>query len=118
MATWISRLIFFFFLNVVGVFFSSLVVRKYTEIRNPEQRAQYKADFNSEYNEYRKLHAIVDRVSKRFSLLKESLRNVAEGTEQWQVVVGSSSYSCLCWKNVDFFFFLGTVDKGSNCSRV
>lgn len=56
---------------------------KYIEITNPEQRAQYKADFNSEYDEYRDLHAVVDRVSKRFSTLKESLRNVEEGSEEW-----------------------------------
>lgn len=61
-------------------------LKKYTEILNPEQRARYKSDFNAEYLLYLDVHAIVDQVSKRFTILKENLRKVGEGSEDWQRV--------------------------------
>ncbi|GAB6019015.1 hypothetical protein CHUAL_000646 [Chamberlinius hualienensis] len=61
-------------------------LKKYTEIVSSEQRARYKSDFNAEYLKYRDVHAVVDRVSKRFSTLKENLRNVDEGSDAWKKV--------------------------------
>uniref|UniRef100_T1IUD5 OCEL domain-containing protein n=1 Tax=Strigamia maritima TaxID=126957 RepID=T1IUD5_STRMM len=57
-------------------------LKKYTVINSAEQRAHYKADFNAEYDEYRKLHAIIDSVSKRFALLEERLRNCEDGSDE------------------------------------
>ncbi|XP_074651808.1 RNA polymerase II elongation factor ELL2-like [Tubulanus polymorphus] len=55
-------------------------VNQYTVITSNEQRQKYKTVFNSQYDEYRKLHANVDKVSKRFSELEQSLRKTQEGT--------------------------------------
>ncbi|KAK4880936.1 hypothetical protein RN001_004255 [Aquatica leii] len=47
---------------------------EYTTIRNAEQRRRYKSDFNADYAEYRDLHAIVEKVSRRFAELEERLK--------------------------------------------
>ncbi|KAL7380415.1 hypothetical protein ABVT39_017565 [Epinephelus coioides] len=39
---------------------------KYTAIRSHEQRQCYKQDFNTEYSEYRDLHARIDGVTRQF----------------------------------------------------
>lgn len=57
----------------------------YQRIVSCEQRSRYKEEFNSQYNEYRDLHKIIDRVSKRFAQLEEELRQECEGTSEWQV---------------------------------
>jgi len=49
-------------------------VTAYTTILSVEQRMKYKLEFNEHYNNYRKLHSILDRVSKRFSELENNLK--------------------------------------------
>ncbi|XP_029042354.1 RNA polymerase II elongation factor Ell [Osmia bicornis bicornis] len=46
----------------------------YTTISSAEQRRRYKAEFNADYEEYRRLHAQVAKVSKRFAQLQERLK--------------------------------------------
>ncbi|CAL8122040.1 unnamed protein product [Orchesella dallaii] len=59
---------------------------KYTTITNPEQRGKYKEDFNVEYSEYRDLHSVIDKVSKRFAHLEERLRQEERGTEGYEEI--------------------------------
>ncbi|XP_046400899.1 RNA polymerase II elongation factor Ell isoform X2 [Ischnura elegans] len=56
---------------------------EYTTIMTLEQRNKYKADFNADYSEYRELHTVVARVSSKFAVLEERLRQQEEGSEEW-----------------------------------
>lgn len=58
---------------------------KYTEINSIEQFRKYKSDFNCEYEEYKKLHHIVDRNANKFAQLEQELRQAQEGTDLWNV---------------------------------
>lgn len=58
---------------------------EYTTIKSGEQRRRYKSDFNADYNEYRDLHAVVERVSKRFAQLEERLRQEDESSQEYKV---------------------------------
>uniref|UniRef100_A0A1W7R9S7 RNA polymerase II elongation factor ELL n=1 Tax=Hadrurus spadix TaxID=141984 RepID=A0A1W7R9S7_9SCOR len=57
--------------------------KKYVVISNGEQRARYKADFNTEYNEYLGLHAMLTDVSNKFTSLEVSLHRTKKGSEEW-----------------------------------
>ncbi|XP_076227625.1 suppressor of Triplolethal isoform X2 [Nomia melanderi] len=46
----------------------------YTTISSAGQRRRYKAEFNADYEEYRRLHTQVAKVSKRFTFLQEQLK--------------------------------------------
>lgn len=70
----------------------------YQRIVSCEQRSRYKEEFNSQYNEYRDLHKIIDRVSKRFAQLEEELRQECEGSSEWQV--SCSNNALCCWSNL------------------
>lgn len=48
--------------------------RYYTTISSPEQRRRYKAEFNADYEEYKRLHAQMAMVSGRFKQLEERLK--------------------------------------------
>ncbi|XP_076664410.1 suppressor of Triplolethal [Andrena cerasifolii] len=54
----------------------------YTTISSAEQRRRYKAEFNADYEEYRRLHAQVAKVSKRFAQLQERLKQ-EEASGNW-----------------------------------
>lgn len=71
---------------------------EYTTIKNLEQRRRYKADFNADYAEYRKLHSEVEKVSRRFAQLEERLRQEKESTQAYKV---SKFLSYLKTFNVD-----------------
>lgn len=60
---------------------------KYTTIRDVEQRRRYKADFNADYKEYRDLHAMVERVSRRFAMLEKRLKQESPTTSGYKVSV-------------------------------
>ncbi|KAL3279674.1 hypothetical protein HHI36_017180 [Cryptolaemus montrouzieri] len=47
---------------------------EYTTIKSYEQRKRYKSDFNDNYAEYKDLHGIVEKVSRRFAELEERLK--------------------------------------------
>ncbi|KZC10191.1 RNA polymerase II elongation factor ELL2 [Dufourea novaeangliae] len=54
----------------------------YTTISSSEQRKRYKAEFNADYEEYRRLHTQVAKVSKRFTHLQERLKQ-EEANGNW-----------------------------------
>lgn len=60
---------------------------KYTSIRTAEQKSRYKAEFNADYKEYRKLHSVIDKVSKRFAHLEERLLKSEHGSQDYEVSV-------------------------------
>lgn len=62
-----------------------LYFSEYTSIENIEQRRRYKADFNADYAEYRDLHAIVEKVSRRFADLEEKLKQEAATSLRYKV---------------------------------
>ena len=45
-----------------------------------------KNDFNAEYSEYRGLHARIERVTRRFTQLDAQLRQLSQGSEEYEVV--------------------------------
>ncbi|XP_049765167.1 RNA polymerase II elongation factor ELL-like [Schistocerca cancellata] len=56
----------------------------YTKIMNREQRSKYKADFNADYSEYRRLHSEVEKVSQRFADLEKSLKQQVKFSPEWK----------------------------------
>ena len=62
-----------------------IFVEKYKPIANREQRTRYKEMFNAEYEEYRKLHASVDSITRNFKKLESEIKAVKQGTEDYEV---------------------------------
>lgn len=60
-------------------------VVKYMPLMSMDQRQSYKDDFNAEYDEYRLLHARVEKITRRFTQLNAQCR-LALGTKQYQRV--------------------------------
>lgn len=48
---------------------------QFTRITSLEQRRKYKTEFDKDFQEYRKLHEIVERVSRKFAQLEENLQH-------------------------------------------
>jgi hypothetical protein len=71
----------YFFIILTYAFCS----RSYTRIDSPEQRAQYKKEFNTHYNKYILLHKVLDGVRERFTYLEARLRGAAKGSPQFEV---------------------------------
>ncbi|XP_077440768.1 RNA polymerase II elongation factor ELL [Vanacampus margaritifer] len=59
---------------------------KYTVITSPEQRQRYKNDFNSEYSEYRGLHARIESITRHFSELDNELKKLQQGTDKYKTI--------------------------------
>ncbi|XP_028907081.1 RNA polymerase II elongation factor ELL isoform X2 [Ornithorhynchus anatinus] len=59
---------------------------KYTAIASLEQRQTYKNDFNAEYNEYRDLHARIERITRRFTQLDSQLKQLTQGSEEYKII--------------------------------
>uniref|UniRef100_A0A8C3A068 Elongation factor RNA polymerase II n=1 Tax=Cyclopterus lumpus TaxID=8103 RepID=A0A8C3A068_CYCLU len=59
---------------------------KYTVIVSPEQRQRYKNDFNSEYSEYRGLHARIDGITRQFTVLDNELKQLHQGTDKYKTI--------------------------------
>ncbi|XP_077429891.1 RNA polymerase II elongation factor ELL2 [Vanacampus margaritifer] len=59
---------------------------KYTALVSTDQRQRYKDDFNAEYDEYRRLHARVEKITRRFTQLDSKCRKLAPGTKEYQKV--------------------------------
>ncbi|XP_055016867.1 RNA polymerase II elongation factor ELL2 [Boleophthalmus pectinirostris] len=59
---------------------------KYVSLVSLEQRQKYKVDFNSEYDEYRRLHTRVDNITRRFTRLDAQCRSLTPGTPRHQKV--------------------------------
>jgi len=60
-------------------------VTAYTTILSVEQRTRYKQDFNEHYANYRQLHSILDRVSKRFTDLENKLKEHSKDSPEFKV---------------------------------
>lgn len=60
--------------NIPRCTYARISYRYYTTISSTEQRRRYKAEFNADYEEYRRLHAQVARVSRRFTQLQDRLK--------------------------------------------
>ncbi|XP_062034842.1 RNA polymerase II elongation factor ELL [Lepus europaeus] len=61
---------------------------KYAAISSSEQRQRYKNDFNAEYSEYRDLHARIERITRRFTQLDAQLRQLSQGSEEYETTRG------------------------------
>ncbi|XP_008822767.1 RNA polymerase II elongation factor ELL [Nannospalax galili] len=61
---------------------------KYAAISSSEQRQSYKNDFNSEYSEYRDLHARIEQITRRFTQLDAQLRQLTQGSEEYETTRG------------------------------
>ncbi|KAK5857636.1 hypothetical protein PBY51_010865 [Eleginops maclovinus] len=58
----------------------------YTAICSHETRQSYKQDFNTEYNEYRDLHARIDGVTRQFMELDAQLKELHQGSHKYKTV--------------------------------
>ena len=63
------------------------ICSEYPRITSVEQRRKYKTEFDNDYAEYRQLHAIMEKVSRRFSQLEEELRNEEHNVKKYKVSV-------------------------------
>ncbi|XP_076140815.1 RNA polymerase II elongation factor ELL2 [Alosa pseudoharengus] len=61
-------------------------ITKYPAVVSTDQRQRYKDDFNSEYDEYRVLHARVDGINRRFTQLDAQCRRLTPGSKEYQEV--------------------------------
>uniref|UniRef100_A0A8C2DDJ4 RNA polymerase II elongation factor ELL-like n=1 Tax=Cyprinus carpio TaxID=7962 RepID=A0A8C2DDJ4_CYPCA len=59
---------------------------KYTVISSQEQRQSYKNDFNSEYSEYRGLHARIESITRQFTILDSQLKQLQQGTDKYKTI--------------------------------
>ncbi|XP_075449433.1 RNA polymerase II elongation factor ELL2 [Ascaphus truei] len=59
---------------------------KYTVIGSTEQRQTFKDDFNSEYDEYRSLHARVDNVTRKFMQLDAHRKRLSPGSKEYKII--------------------------------
>ncbi|KAF4794805.1 RNA polymerase II elongation factor ELL [Turdus rufiventris] len=71
---------------------------KYAAISSSEQRQSYKNDFNAEYNEYRDLHARIERITRRFTQLDAKLKQLLQGSEEYKA--GATSGDLLTRKGL------------------
>lgn len=73
-----------------------------------KMRAKYKGLFFSDYQEYLRLHEIVQNVGTEFHKMKELLEKHAPGTEEYQVCI----VSCSCMTAglyMQSYFLFGTL---------
>ncbi|KGL77611.1 RNA polymerase II elongation factor ELL2, partial [Tinamus guttatus] len=59
---------------------------KYIAIVSYEQRQSYKDDFNAEYDEYRNLHARMEKVTRRFMKLDAQRKLLSPGSKEYQIL--------------------------------
>ncbi|NWY62249.1 ELL2 factor, partial [Chionis minor] len=59
---------------------------KYIAIVSYEQRQSYKDDFNAEYEEYRNLHARIERITGRFTKLDAQRKLLSPGSREYQIL--------------------------------
>nr|XP_045614848.1 RNA polymerase II elongation factor Ell-like isoform X2 [Procambarus clarkii] len=60
--------------------------KNYTTIVSVEQRSQYKADFNKQYQEYLLLHGFIQERTQPFTNLEERLRNETLGSDEYNTI--------------------------------
>lgn len=57
---------------------------KYPNITNDKQLKKYKADFDKDFEEYQHLHGYLHTIEEKFKILKELLKQSAEGSPEWE----------------------------------
>lgn len=59
--------------------------REYPPVSSDQQRQTYKRDFDAELQEYKRLQAELDEISKELSRLDKELDDYIEGSEEYKV---------------------------------
>ena len=68
----------YIYLNSLTKIFSLFPPRSFTVISSPEQYQRYKNDFNSQYREYRRLHAKIEVIQQNLTKLQNDLKQVKQ----------------------------------------
>lgn len=71
------------------------ICSEYTTIKDLDQRRRYKTDFNADYAEYRDLHGIVEKVSRRFAELEERLKQEDTSSSRYKVSILTFNAVCI-----------------------
>lgn len=64
---------------------SSSSLKMYPDITDVKQLKRYKADFDKDFKEYKSLHCYLHRIEERFRKLRDSLKQSAEGSPEWEL---------------------------------
>lgn len=59
---------------------------QFTRITTVEQRRKYKTEFDNDFQEYRRLHDIVERVSRKFAQLEEDLQHQRNNERRYKEI--------------------------------
>lgn len=59
---------------------------QFTRITTVEQRRKYKTEFDNDFQEYRRLHEIVERVSRKFAQLEEDLQHQRNNERRYKEI--------------------------------
>lgn len=59
---------------------------QFTRITSVEQRRKYKTEFDNDFQEYRRLHEIVERVSRKFAQLEENLQHERHNERRYKEI--------------------------------
>ena len=58
---------------------------QFSTIKNHEQRARYKEEFNAEYSRYVELKERIDQVTTEFTTLKNQLASCSKRSDEYKV---------------------------------
>lgn len=67
--------------------FVHLSCSDFTRITTIEQRRQYKTEFDNDYADYRRLHTVMENVSRRFAELEAQMRNEEHNDQRYKVSI-------------------------------
>lgn len=59
---------------------------QFTRITSVEQRRKYKTEFDNDFQEYRRLHEIVERVTRKFAQLEENLQHERRNERRYKEI--------------------------------
>ena len=75
------------------IIFLWIIFSAYRPIKSQVERQKYKRDFNCEYSEYLDLHKNIERRLAVFKELNGRLKQLKEGSAEYQVGCYSASFS-------------------------
>ncbi|XP_041370283.1 RNA polymerase II elongation factor ELL-like [Gigantopelta aegis] len=78
-------------------------LRSYTNIKTSDQRQKYKHDFNTDYDEYCKLHMNIASVSKKFCEFESQMKQTKKGTRDFEVLKNRIMQEYLAQKSDEKF---------------
>ncbi|NWV97407.1 ELL2 factor, partial [Machaerirhynchus nigripectus] len=64
---------------------SNFSIREYVAMVSLEQCQHYKDDFTTEYEEYRNLHVLIDKITRSFRKFDEQWKFLSAGSKAYQV---------------------------------